>query len=282
MRKVISKDGTAIAFDRVGHGSPIILVDGAFCSRSIGSMPQLALLLAPHFTVINYDRRGRGDSEDTKPYAIAREIEDLEALIKEAGGSASVFGMSSGAALALKAAAAGLTIKSLALFEPPYVAEFKDSLQPPSDHVEQVTQLISLDRRSDAVKFYMTKVMGMPALFVGIMQLLPMWSKLKSVANTIPYDATIMGDFHLPTREVASITAPLLAIGGKKSPKNLLSAVQAVKNALPHAEQRILEGQTHNVSMKVLAPVLEEFFKAHSGRSSNLDLRYPHFQKTDR
>lgn len=263
MRKVISKDGTAIAFDQVGQGSPIILVDGAFCSRSLGSMSQLAPLLAPHFTVINYDRRGRGDSEDRKSYAIEREIEDLEALIKEAGGSAFVFGMSSGAALALKAAAVGLNIKSLALFEPPYVAESRNSPQPPADHLEQLTQLVSSGRRSDAVKFYMTKVMGMPAVLVAIMQLLPMWSKLKAVANTLPYDATIMGDFHLPTREMSSICLPLLAIGGEKSPKKLLNAVQAVANALPHAEQHLLEGQTHNVSMKLLAPVLVEFFKTY-------------------
>jgi pimeloyl-ACP methyl ester carboxylesterase len=130
------------------------------------------------------------------------------------------------------------------------------------DHVEQLTQLISSDRRSDAVKFFMTKVMGMPAILVALMRLLPVWSKLKSVANSLPYDATIMGDFHLPKKEVASITVPVLAIGGEKSPTKLLNAVQAIADALPHTEQRILEGQTHNVSMKVLAPVLEEFFNA--------------------
>src|SRR5580765_2621815 len=122
MTKVISKDGTAIAFDKLGHGEPVILVDGALCSRAFGPLPKLAQLLAPHFTVFNYDRRGRNESGDQAPYAVQREVEDIEALIKEAGGSASVFGTSSGAALALAAAANKLNVKKLALYEPPFVA----------------------------------------------------------------------------------------------------------------------------------------------------------------
>ena len=135
MSKVLSKDGTAIAFDKLGHGQPIILVDGALCSRAFGPMPKLAQLLAPHFTVFHYDRRGRGESGDNAPYAIAREVEDLEALIAEAGGSASAFGTSSGAALALAAAASRANIKKLALYEPPFVAGYRPRRPPAKHHI---------------------------------------------------------------------------------------------------------------------------------------------------
>src|SRR5262249_29137018 len=121
MRKAISKDGTTIAFDQLGKGPAIILVDGALCSRSFGPMPKLAPLLAQRFTVFTYDRRGRGDSGDTASYRVEREIEDIDALIAEAGGSAYVFGISSGAALVLRAAASGLAIEKLALYEPPFM-----------------------------------------------------------------------------------------------------------------------------------------------------------------
>jgi len=259
MQKVISKDGAVIAFDKIGQGPAVILVDGAFCYRSFGPMPKLAPLLAPHFTVYVYDRRGRGDSGDTKPYAVEREIEDIEALIKEAGGSAFVLGLSSGAALALKAAAHGLNIKKLALYEPPFMVA-KDGHRPPADHEEQLNNLIAADRRGDAVSFFMTKMVGAPAIFAFLMRLLPVWSKLKAVAHTLPHDAAIMGDFSMPTKLVASVTVPTLVMGGGKSPANLGQAVQAVADALPGARRRILAGQTHNVSVKVLAPVLKEFF----------------------
>src|SRR5687768_16696182 len=152
MKKVISRDGTHIAYDQTGEGPPLILVDGAFCSRTFGPMPKLASLLAPHFSVITYDRRGRGDSGDTPHYAVDREIEDLEALITAAGGSAFVFGMSSGAVLSLRGVAWGLKIKKLAIYEPPFVVDRKNGHQPPSDHTEHITKLIASDRRSDAVK----------------------------------------------------------------------------------------------------------------------------------
>ncbi|HKQ78767.1 MAG TPA: alpha/beta hydrolase [Blastocatellia bacterium] len=259
MQKVNSKDGAKIAFDKTGQGPAVILVDGALCYRSFGPMPKLAPLLAPNFTVYFYDRRGRGDSGDAKPYAVEREIEDLEALIKEAGGSACVLGLSSGAALALKAAAQGLNIKKLALYEPPFMVA-QNGHRPPADHQAQLNNLIAADRRGDAVSFFMTKMVGAPAIFAFIMRLLPVWSKLKAVAHTLPHDAAIMGDFSLPTRLVASINVPTLVMGGGKSPANLRQAVQAVADTLPGARLRTLEGQTHNASMKVLAPILREFF----------------------
>jgi pimeloyl-ACP methyl ester carboxylesterase len=259
MQKVISKDGAEIAFDKTGQGPAVILVDGALCYRSFGPMPKLAPLLAPNFTVYFYDRRGRGDSDNKKPYAVEREIEDLEALIKEAGGSAFVLGLSSGAALALHAAARGLNIKKLAIYEPPFMVA-ENGHRPPADHEAQLNNLIAADRRGEAVSFFMTKMVGAPAIFAFIMRLLPLWSKLKAVAHTLPHDAAIMGDFSLPTKLVASVTVPTLVMGGGKSPANLRHAVEAVADALPGAKRRILEGQTHNVSLKVLAPVLKEFF----------------------
>lgn len=259
--KTTSKDGTAIAFDRCGEGPPVILVDGALCSRSFGPMPKLAPLLAQHFTVFTYDRRGRNESDDTAPYAVEREVEDLEALIKEAGGSASVVGLSSGAALALTAAASGLNIRKLALYEPPFMVE-DGGHRPPADHQAQLDRMISAGRRGDAVTFFMTKMVGAPAIFAIIMRLMPGWSKLKAVAHTLPYDAAIMGDFSLPARRAASVSVPTLVIGGGKSPSALRHAVRAVANAIPNAQRCTLEGQTHNVAPKVLTPVLVEFLAA--------------------
>ena len=261
MKKVISKDGTAIAYDQTGSGPPLILVDGAFCSRTFGPMPKLAPLLAPHFTVIAYDRRGRGDSTDTKPYAVAREIEDLDALINQVGGSAFVMGMSSGAVLALRAAAAGLNIKKLALYEPPFMVDRTSGHQPPTDHTARLTQLIASDQKSEAAKYYLVKVIGMPSIFYYVMRLLPMWSKMKAIAPSLPYDSAVMGDFGFPAELISTVTIPTLASAGEKSPAMLRNAVEAVANTLPNAQRRILAGQTHNVSVKVLAPVLEEFFK---------------------
>jgi pimeloyl-ACP methyl ester carboxylesterase len=264
MSKVLSKDGTAIAFDKLGHGQPIILVDGALCSRSFGPTPKLAQLLAPHFTVFNYDRRGRGESGDNAPYAIAREVEDMEALIAEAGGSASVFGISSGAALALAAAANRANIKKLALYEPPFVAG-RSRRRPPADSEAQLRRLVAEGRRADAVKFFLVDMVGMPAIFAYIMRVLPVWPKLKAVAHTLPYDAAVLGDFSLPRERAASVTVPTLVIGGEKSPVELRNAVSAVAETVPGAQRRMLKGQTHNVSVKVLAPVLVKFFAAEDG-----------------
>ena len=261
MSKVISKDGTPIAFDTLGRGEPVILVDGALCSRSFGPLPKLAPLLAAHFTVFHYDRRGRNESGDTPPYAVEREVEDLEALIAQAGGSACVFGISSGAALALAAAAHGANIKKLALYEPPFVA-VSSARTVPADSAAQLSRLIAAGRRGDAVKFFLVDMVGVPAIFAYIMRVLPVWPKLKTVAHTLPYDAAVLGDFSLPTERAAAVAVPTLVIGGEKSPVELRSAVSALAQAVPRAQLRMLKGQTHNVSVKVLAPVLAEFFGA--------------------
>ena len=260
MKTVTSKDGTSIAYDQSGSGPLLILVDGALCSRAFGPMPELAKLLAPHFTVINYDRRGRNESGDTKPYSPEREVEDIEALINEAGGSAFVAGISSGAALALRAAAAGLTIKKLALYEAPFMVD-KTGHQPPPDAEAQLKAMIAADHRGDAVKFFMKDMVGVPPFIVFIMRIMPIFSKLKAVAHTLPYDAAVMGDFSLPAERAASVKIPTFVGGGEKSPVSMQNAVKKLAETIPGSELKMFKGQTHNIAMKVFAPVLIGFFK---------------------
>jgi pimeloyl-ACP methyl ester carboxylesterase len=264
MKKVRSQDGTSIAFDRSGDGPPVILVDGALCYRASGPMGPLAALLAPHFTVFTYDRRGRGDSSDTAPYTPEREMEDIDALIKEAGGSAFVYGISSGAALALEAANHGLAITKLALYEAPFMV---DASRPPvpDDVVERFNELIASDRRGDAVRMFM-KLVGVPTVFVALMRIMPAWSKLTAVAHTLPYDMTIMKNYQrgkpLPAGRWASVKAPTLVMDGGKSPAWMRNGMRALGDVLPNAQRRTLEGQTHMIKAEPLAPVLTEFFSA--------------------
>jgi pimeloyl-ACP methyl ester carboxylesterase len=257
MRRVISKDGTAIAFDQSGAGAPIIFVGGALSDRR--AVAPVAALLAPHFTVFAYDRRGLGSSGDTAPYAVDREVEDLEALIDEAGGSAFVFGHSSGAVLALEAAAHGLAITRLALYEPPFIVD--DSRpRPPGDFAAQLAKLVAAGRRGDAVALFMTKGVDLPASAVAQMRSAPMWPALEAMAHTLVYNTTIMGDFSVPAERVGSITIPTLVLDGGESPAWARNAVQAVVDILPNAQRRTLKGQTHGAAPEILAPVLEEFF----------------------
>lgn len=261
MNQVISQDGTVIAFDRSGQGPAIILVGGAFQYRAIDPRTaQLAALLAPHFTVFHYDRRGRGDSHDTQPYAVEREIEDLDALIQEAGGQAAVFGMSSGAALATLAVARGLAITKLACYEPPFNAGDEQARQAAENYTRQLSALLTEGRRGDAVALAMT-TWGAPAEAVAGMRQTPIWSLFESVAPTLAYDNAIMGDGSVPAERLASLTVPTLVIDGGASPMFMQNAAQAVAHALPNGQHRTLEGQTHDVAPEVLAPVLVEFFK---------------------
>jgi len=269
METVVSKDGTTIAFDRVGKGPPLILVDGAFQHRAIDlTSSRLAELLAPGVTVFHYDRRGRGDSGDTAPYAVEREIEDLEALIVGAGGSAHVFGMSSGAALALAAAAHGLPIVSLALYEPPFIVDDTRPLPPPG-LAARYTELASEDRRGEAVALFLTKAVGLPDDMVAQLRNAPVWPALESVAHTLAYDAAVMGDTTIgsvePLKRWASLQTPTLVIDGGDSPAWARNAVSAIAETLPHAERRTIEGQTHQVSADALAPILDAFFAERNG-----------------
>lgn len=263
MNSVWSKDGTRIAFDRLGEGPTIILAGGAFSYRAFPKLVQLAELLSRRFTVINYDRRGRGDSGDTAPYAVEREIEDVQALIDAAGGSASFWGWSSGAVLGLRAAVSGLNFKRLALFEPPFMVD--DSRPPPPAHfATTLDEMVAANRRGDATKLFMTQGMGAPRLIVTLMRFSPFWSKLKATAHTLPYDWAILGDTMtgrpLSAEQWAPARTPTLVLAGEKSPQQLRQAALAIAEVLPNARHRELEGQSHNPSMKAMAPVLEDFF----------------------
>jgi pimeloyl-ACP methyl ester carboxylesterase len=267
--KVRSSDGTAIAFDQVGDGPPIILVGGATDYRAINpTAKELVALLAPQFAVITYDRRGRGDSGDTPPYAVEREVEDLAALIAEAGGSAFLVGFSSGAVLALDAAASGLNIRRLAVYEPPFVVD--DSRSPvPDDYVAQLDRLVSEGRRDGAAEYFLTKAAGVPAEFVAPMRDDPGWSVMEGVAHTLAYDGRIMGDTMsgkpLPAGRWASVTTPTLVIDGGASDAFMRNGADALAELLPEAERRTLPGQTHAVSADALAPVVQQFFAVSAG-----------------
>jgi pimeloyl-ACP methyl ester carboxylesterase len=259
MNKVISKDGTPIAYEKSGEGPALILVDGALCSRQFGPMPKLAPLLARRFTVFTYDRRGRGDSGDTQPYAKERELEDLDALIQAAGGSAFVVGLSSGGGLALEAAARGLNITKLVAYEPPYVAA-QDAQHAQVSHEARLKQLLAEGRRGDAVKYFMQDMVGAPGFVVFMMRLMPgIWKKLQAVAHTLPYDANVMGDFTVPTKRLTSIQVPSLILYGGKTDARLKKAAETIADSVPGARRRTLDGQTHNVSPKVLTPAVIEF-----------------------
>lgn len=268
MEKAQSRDGVNIAFDRVGEGPAVILVDGALCTRLAGPMGPLSALLAPRFTVFTYDRRGRGDSDDRKPYAVEREVEDLEALIQVAGGSACVYGISSGAVLAMEAAARRLAITKLALYEPPFILD--DSRPAAGDDFKaQITEMIAQGRPGDAVATFMTRGAEAPVEMVEAMRQQPMWVGMEQVAPSLVYDVTLMGDGQngvpfSPVRlaRLAALATPTLVMGGGESPTWLHHAVQATADAIPGARLRMLEGQTHGVAAEAIAPVLEAFFVA--------------------
>jgi pimeloyl-ACP methyl ester carboxylesterase len=261
--KVTSKDGTEIAYTRAGAGPPLILVDGALCDRAMGPNTKLASHLSSRFTVFTYDRRGRGESGDRAPYGVDREIEDLEAVIEAAGGSADVYGISSGGALALEAATRLSSISRLALYELPYVVD--DSRRPiPSNWAGHLAEMAATDQRADAVRYFLRDCVGVPRVVVGLMRFMPVWPKLKAVAHTLPYDARIVGDLGrgapLPAERWSGATVPALVVAGGKSPTWMKNGMRALADVLPGAQYRTLAGQTHVVKAARLAPVLSEFF----------------------
>jgi pimeloyl-ACP methyl ester carboxylesterase len=259
MNQVTSKDGTTIAFERSGSGPALILVDGALCSRTFGPSPKLAPLLASHFTVYAYDRRGRGESSDTGPYSPDRELEDLASLIGAAGGQALLLGLSSGGALALHAAASGLPASGVLAYEPPYVNE--DSQLDGSRHVEELERLLAAGKRGGAVKYFMRDMVGAPAPMVAMMRLMPwIWRKLEAVAHTLPYDASVMSAFRIPRDRFGSIRVPAMVMNGSNTDNRLRRAARATAEVIPAAQHRELAEQTHAVKPEVLAPAAVEFF----------------------
>jgi len=265
MNTVRSADGTTIGYTQAGQGPSLILVDGAMCSRSFGPMPKLAVRLTPHFTVFTYDRRGRGDSGDTPPYSLDREVEDLAALVQAAGDTVFVHGTSSGSALSLEAAKRIPAISKLAVYEPPFIVD--DTRAPIADgYLDELNRLVAAGRRGDAVKMFL-RFVGAPAFVTAVMPVTPAWSKLKTVAHTLPYDIALMQDHQrgLPftAAQWADVKAPTLVGVGEKSPAWMTNSTRALADALPDATYRTLPGQNHMVKPQAIAPVLTEFFAAH-------------------
>jgi pimeloyl-ACP methyl ester carboxylesterase len=261
MPTVTSKDGTRIAFDQAGQGPALIIVDGAIEYRAFAQgLAQLVALLAPHFTVINYDRRGRGESGDTLPFAVEREIEDIAALIDAAGGSAFVYGISSGAALAMEAAIAlGPKIQKLAMYEAPYNAD-APARQAWREYRRQLQEALAAGRNGDAMVLFM-RLVGMPAEQVPGMRQSPEWPIFEAVAPTLAYDAAAMGEeAAVPVERAARVAVPTLVMDGGASFPFMHTTATALAAAMPQGRQRTLAGQTHDVAPEALAPVLVEFF----------------------
>ncbi|WP_158888215.1 alpha/beta fold hydrolase [Amycolatopsis anabasis] len=264
MDHVRSQDGTSIAYERSGSGPAVILVGGGLDdgAENAALVPELA----GRFTVYNYARRGRGGSGDTPPYAVRREIEDLDALIGEAGGSAHLFGASSGGALALEAAIAGLAVDRIAVYEVPYLSD-EEAAQHWAEYVDQLTAALADDRRADALELFM-RLAGSADEDIAGARGSSFWSGLEALAPTLAYDAACLGDGRPPAARLATLARPVLvATGGTPDPhtKGLRpgffdEAADAIAAAVPHAERRIIEGQTHVADPAVLASVLERFF----------------------
>src|SRR5579859_3773694 len=258
MQQVTSKDGTIIAYEQSGQGPALVVVGGVLGDHH--QQAGLAQLLAEHFTVYNIDRRGHGESGFTAPYAVEREVEDIDAIISEAGGSAFVYGTSGLGMLSLEAAARGLApkMKKLAVWEPPY---FLEGARPPlpQDYREQLEKMLAEDRRGDMIELWMTKAIGMPAEFVSQMRHAPFWPAQEAFAHTLVYDAILTGDFSLPKERIAKATVETLVMDGGTTPW-LSQAAQVVAETLPHAHRQTIAGQPHNVADEAMAPVLIEYF----------------------
>ena len=275
MHTITSADGTPIAYDRTGAGPPLVLVGGAFSYRRYPGQVKLAGLLADRFTVYSYDRRGRGDSGDSAPYAVEREIEDLAAVIGAAGGRADVWGLSSGAVLALDAAAAGVPIHRLAVQEPPLVVDPADRRPPPGLR-QQVSELVAAGRRGAAVRYYMTAGMGAPAFVPALLRLMPgVWKQLTAVAHTLPYDTQLVEEFQagrpLPAGQWAAVTIPVLVMCGtdQDTPAMMRHAATAVAAALPNGELMVRRGLGHTkkLNAKVISATLTGFLTGSTGHT---------------
>lgn len=258
-RTVLSKDGTPIVYEKLGSGPPVILIGGAMVTRTLPAHTELAAALSAENTVINYDRRGRGDSGDTPPYSIDREIEDLQALIEAAGGSAAVYGMSSGAILALHAVSRGLNITKAVFYEPPFIVDPSDR-RPPADSLAVVTKLVAQGRRAAAATYFMTKIFGMPSFVPLLLRLTPFWRPTVAVANTLPYDLTITGDYSIPSG-ASSAKLPSLVLHGDHTQPLLIHGAQALARTLPQATLQVLPGANHQIATADLAPVVAAFLR---------------------
>ena len=263
---VSSKDGARIAYRITGSGPTIVIVAGALGFMDFPYLRDFAAEFAKNFRVVMYDRRGRGGSSDAPPYSVEKEIDDLEAVVRAAGDSPIVLGTSSGAALALEAAARGVPMRALVAFEPPYMTgEHRRASH--ARYESDVRGFVSRGDRDGAVRLFMRTV-GLPGIVVAIMRLLPFWKKLLPVAHTLPYDAEIMNKFELPAARLRTIRVPTLVVGGGKSPASLKAAVSAVGEVVPGARVVEIPKQSHAIKATALSPVVQEFASA-TGRASD-------------
>lgn len=259
MLNIVSSDGTRIAYDVYGGGgTPLILVEGAFCGRHFGPTSKLAERLGTDLTVYHYDRRARGDSGASTDYRTAREIEDIAAMIEIAGGRAALCGFSSGACLAIEAAAAGLPVTQLMTYEPPYMVGPK-ARAVPRDFVTEMQQLVAEGRNGEAVRYFMVRLIGMPALFWPMIRLSKMYRTLAAQAPSLPFDMAAVNGFVPPVERMTAIKVPTLAMYGSKTMPVLRDSTELCARTIPGAELRVLSGQTHEVKAEAIAPEILAF-----------------------
>jgi pimeloyl-ACP methyl ester carboxylesterase len=272
MHSVKSADGTRIAYDRYGEGPAVIMVGGALAYRSFKKFEQIATALAEHCTVINYDRRGRGDSGEAGPTSVEREVEDIAALIDAVGGRASLWGWSSGGALALRAAAADIGVENVVVYEVPFKTD-PEAKYPADDYGARLEEIVASGDRLGAAKHFMRNAVGMPRLAVALMSRAPMFRKFAANGHTLTFDYAALGDHNMHARplraaEWAGVTCPALVAYGGKTVPGLKHASRSLAEVLPNATLRELPGQNHNVSASAIVPVLAEFVACHDGRGS--------------
>ncbi|MFI7386569.1 alpha/beta fold hydrolase [Streptomyces sp. NPDC049813] len=257
MQKVVSRDGTTIAYKKAGQGPPLVMLGGGFRDHSI--FDSLVPLLTAHCTTYVYDRRGRGQSGDSPHYAIAREVEDLTAVIEEAGGGepVAVFGGSTGGILALETVLAGAPVGKLAVLEPPY--RMPGFRRPAEDFTERLTSLLAQERRGEAAEFFLANLVGFSQEEIDQWKNGPMWAANEALAHTLPYDAALCGDGRLPAERFATIGVETLVIGSDHTGGWLAAAAEATAAAVPGSRLQILPGVWHKVPPEVLAPALVEF-----------------------
>ncbi|MBM7090107.1 alpha/beta fold hydrolase [Streptomyces sp. NPDC056956] len=255
-KNILSRDGTPIAYETAGRGATVVLVSGAMSTGA--TVAPLAAPLSERFRVVVYDRRGRGGSGNTEPYAVEREVEDLAALIEELGGEASLYGVSSGGALALRAAASGLPVRHVAVYETPFVLSEED-LRERAEYTEQLTAALAEGRRGDAVELFL-RLTGLGEAVIQGARQSPMWAGMESMAGSLAHDDAVMRGGGVPRELLASIPVPVLSIAGDASPAWMREAARAIADGVPHGTCRTLQGQTHMVEPDVLAPVLADFF----------------------
>ncbi len=255
-KNITSRDGTSLAYESAGRGSTIVLVSGAMSTGA--TVAPLAAPLSERFRVVVYDRRGRGASGGTAPYAVEREVEDLAALIEAVGGEAALYGVSSGGALALRAAASGLAVRHVAVYETPYAMSDED-LAERARYTEELTAALAEGRRGDAVELFL-RLTGLDEGVIQGARQSPMWAGMESMAPSLAHDDAVMGDGSVPRELLSSIHEPVLSIAGDASPAWMRQAARAIAESVPRGTYRTLEGQTHMVEPDVLAPVLAEFF----------------------